>query len=502
MAEASFEVVVGEREHADGAGALGRLGPRGADSVEFVIAPNPGVPAGRLREIASGGELSRVMLALMSIATGAGGAPRSCSTRSTRASAETRPGRSGRGCAGWREHRQVVCITHLPQVASLAARHFRVVKRASTDAGVARADVERLDRSGLVAELCRMLGADCGRRGGQAACRTAARGSVESANRWLLKPGRPHPDLAVPAAAAPAIGRRSVTEIRGTARLGKRTKDLVKRLRPGDIAIIDHRDIDRMAAEDLVESGVQAVVNVAPSTTGRYPEPRAADLRGPACGSSTRPALRCSSSSTTAIVITLRGGSVIGPDGVVAEGQLWDSEQLALVAQRPAAADRRGDRGASPRTRSRTSARSASCSSGRLKLPPLDDRLPRPPRADRRARHRLQARPARDPPVRARPQAGARRRGRRRRRAARGGAEAGPDHRRHGLRLGPGAALRGRAGRARLRRRQGAGPRAARAARARLQGAARARHEPGRRDAGRVRARREPDRHRSARTST
>jgi uncharacterized membrane-anchored protein len=59
--------------------------------------------------------------------------------------------------------------------------------------------------------------------------------------------------------------------IHGSARLGRRTKDLVKRLRPGDIAIIDHADLDRIAAEDLAASGVEAVVNVAPSSTGRYP---------------------------------------------------------------------------------------------------------------------------------------------------------------------------------------------------------------------------------------
>ncbi len=59
--------------------------------------------------------------------------------------------------------------------------------------------------------------------------------------------------------------------IHGVARLGKRTKDLVKRLGPGDIAIIDHTDLDPMAAEDLAASGVRAVVNVAESTTGRYP---------------------------------------------------------------------------------------------------------------------------------------------------------------------------------------------------------------------------------------
>ncbi len=64
-----------------------------------------------------------------------------------------------------------------------------------------------------------------------------------------------------------------VPTVVGRARLGRRTKDLVKRLGPGDIAIIDHADLDRIAAEDLVASGVGAVVNVAESSTGRYPNP-------------------------------------------------------------------------------------------------------------------------------------------------------------------------------------------------------------------------------------
>jgi uncharacterized membrane-anchored protein len=59
--------------------------------------------------------------------------------------------------------------------------------------------------------------------------------------------------------------------VRGTARLDRRTKNLTKRLRHGDIAVIDHIDIDRVSAEALVESRVAAVVNVAPSISGRYP---------------------------------------------------------------------------------------------------------------------------------------------------------------------------------------------------------------------------------------
>lgn len=57
----------------------------------------------------------------------------------------------------------------------------------------------------------------------------------------------------------------------GIARLDKRTKTLVKRLRPGDIAIIDHEDIDQVSAEALLERGVEVVVNAAKSISGRYP---------------------------------------------------------------------------------------------------------------------------------------------------------------------------------------------------------------------------------------
>jgi uncharacterized membrane-anchored protein len=75
------------------------------------------------------------------------------------------------------------------------------------------------------------------------------------------------------------LGRREGAEVDtdpdrrvvGPVRLGKRTKDLVKRLEVGEIAIIDHADLDRIAAEDLAASRVAGVVNVAPFSTGRYP---------------------------------------------------------------------------------------------------------------------------------------------------------------------------------------------------------------------------------------
>jgi len=63
----------------------------------------------------------------------------------------------------------------------------------------------------------------------------------------------------------------TATAIRGTARLGRRTKDLVKRLGPDDVAVIDHRNLDRIAAEELAACGVRATLNAAPSSDGSYP---------------------------------------------------------------------------------------------------------------------------------------------------------------------------------------------------------------------------------------
>src|SRR5919107_2198450 len=59
--------------------------------------------------------------------------------------------------------------------------------------------------------------------------------------------------------------------VSGIARLDRRTKRLVGRLRPGEVAVIDHVDIDRVAADSLVAVGVAAVLNAKPSISGRYP---------------------------------------------------------------------------------------------------------------------------------------------------------------------------------------------------------------------------------------
>jgi DNA repair protein RecN (Recombination protein N) len=165
MEGASFEASLTPR---DG------YGPTGGDEVEFLIAPNPGVPAGPLRETASGGELSRVMLALMGVAAEAGPA--------TLVFDEVDAGIGGQTARAVGEQlralaagRQIICITHLPQIASLADRHFTIVK--DTTAATARTTVTRLDRREVVAELVRMLGAE----DGDAAARRHARELLKAA---------------------------------------------------------------------------------------------------------------------------------------------------------------------------------------------------------------------------------------------------------------------------------------------------------------------------------
>ena len=140
----------------------GGFGPRGAERVELQLATNPGLPASPLRDAASGGELSRVMLALSTVAGPAADSAPQCLVFD-----EIDAGIGGHAARAVGEKlralgadRQVVCITHLPQVASLARRHFVVAKE--TVGGQALATVEGVSDERVVDELCRMLGAEAG----------------------------------------------------------------------------------------------------------------------------------------------------------------------------------------------------------------------------------------------------------------------------------------------------------------------------------------------------
>jgi DNA repair protein RecN (Recombination protein N) len=151
MAGASLEVAL--EPYPDGYGAAGR------ETVELRVAPNPGIEAAPLRDAASGGELSRVMLALSGLGE-AGGA-------GTMVFDEIDAGVGGKTARIVGERlqalgrgRQILCITHLPQVASLADVHFRLEKDVAGEQAVAT--VERLEGEAVVAEIRRMLGAEDG----------------------------------------------------------------------------------------------------------------------------------------------------------------------------------------------------------------------------------------------------------------------------------------------------------------------------------------------------
>jgi DNA repair protein RecN (Recombination protein N) len=151
MPDARFSIALSETE----------LGASGGDAVEFLLAANPGVDPAPLREIASGGELSRAMLALASACEQLGDAAPS----STLVFDEIDAGIGGHTARAVGERlqtlargRQVICITHLPQIASLADRHFSVVK--DTGAELTLATVTQLDERDVEGELVRMLGAD------------------------------------------------------------------------------------------------------------------------------------------------------------------------------------------------------------------------------------------------------------------------------------------------------------------------------------------------------
>jgi DNA repair protein RecN (Recombination protein N) len=135
------------------------LGARGRDTVELRLAANPGLPAGPLGSVASGGELSRIALAVR-LAARDGGATEMLVFDEVDAGIGGRTARvltdKLRELAGTA---QVLCITHLPQIAAAADRHFLVEK---SQGATSEAHVAELSSDEALEELVRMLGADAG----------------------------------------------------------------------------------------------------------------------------------------------------------------------------------------------------------------------------------------------------------------------------------------------------------------------------------------------------
>lgn len=149
---------------------LGGFGPEGADEVEFLISSNPGDPPGSMIRIASGGELSRITLAIRSVLNRRYGVPtaiydevdtgisgrtaRKVGIKLSRIAAET-----GEESAGPRQ--QVICVTHSAQIASLADHHYIIEKHEKPDRdGTLRAEttVRPIAEADRVEEIARILG--------------------------------------------------------------------------------------------------------------------------------------------------------------------------------------------------------------------------------------------------------------------------------------------------------------------------------------------------------
>jgi DNA repair protein RecN (Recombination protein N) len=132
------------------------LSPRGAERVEFLLAANPGEAPRPLAKVASGGELSRIMLALHVVLEGAGRGRVLVFDEVDAGVGGAVADAVGARLAALARRHQVLCVTHLPQVAAHASRHFRVRKRLA--GGRATTGVDLLDTDARVEELARMLG--------------------------------------------------------------------------------------------------------------------------------------------------------------------------------------------------------------------------------------------------------------------------------------------------------------------------------------------------------
>jgi uncharacterized membrane-anchored protein len=134
--------------------------------------------------------------------------------------------------------------------------------------------------------------------------------------------------VARPTAARTGADGEAPREVSGPARPGRKTKLLVKRLNRGDIAIIDHKDLDRVSAEDLIAAGVAAVLNCRPSSTGAYPNMGPLLLVQAGVHLVDMPGDGLFKELDDGDVITVRGGEVLHRGEVVAKGSVQEPEEV------------------------------------------------------------------------------------------------------------------------------------------------------------------------------
>jgi DNA repair protein RecN (Recombination protein N) len=183
-----FEVALGRRPAERGESAVEVDGDAvafdasGIDQIVYRLAPNPGEPARPLARIASGGELSRVALAIKRVLAEADATPTLVFDEVDTGIGGRSADPVGRSLWGLARRHQVLCVTHLPQIAAHADAHYRIVKRERDGRTVT--EVERLDREGRMVELAAMLGGGPG----DAAALASARELLDRAEAWRAGP--------------------------------------------------------------------------------------------------------------------------------------------------------------------------------------------------------------------------------------------------------------------------------------------------------------------------
>jgi DNA repair protein RecN (Recombination protein N) len=135
----------------------GQPGPEGADEVSLLLSPHPGAPARPVHKGASGGELSRVMLAIEVVFAGADPVPVMVFDEVDAGVGGSAAGEIGRRLARLAQEHQVVVVTHLAQVAAFADNHLVVDKSPDTAQGVTATDIRAVQDEDRVRELARML---------------------------------------------------------------------------------------------------------------------------------------------------------------------------------------------------------------------------------------------------------------------------------------------------------------------------------------------------------
>jgi DNA repair protein RecN (Recombination protein N) len=130
----------------------------GADQVRFLMSANAGEEPGRISKIASGGELSRIMLAMKSVFAQRDGVNSLVFDEIDTGVSGIAAQRVGEKLSQLSRHKQIICITHLPQIAAMADEHFAISKQEKN--GRTYTHVEELDNDGRMGELARLHGGD------------------------------------------------------------------------------------------------------------------------------------------------------------------------------------------------------------------------------------------------------------------------------------------------------------------------------------------------------